>query len=282
MSASPFGSMNGTDPVERFEAQLVATARALPYPPTPDLAAAFRAAPGLTPRVQVVARRRPPLSARARWAAAAMAAVLILALGLLAVPAVRAGVIEFLRIGAVRINLVASPTPTPAPTPTGTPPPTPLPSATPLASVLNLDGQTTLEDARARAGFTIGLPTYPADLGQPDEVFLQDLEGTAVVLVWRKPEQRDQVRLSLHILSSSMLVDKMLKQSPQGIEFTHVNDHEAVWTTGPYLVVARNGNYTQTRLVTGHVLIWTAGSLTYRLEADLPLDEAVRIAESIQ
>ncbi len=276
MSAFPFSSMNGTDPVERLEAQLVATARALPYPPTPDLAAIFRGALPARP----AARRRPPLSARLGWAVAAI--LLVLLLGLLAVPAVRAGVLEFLRIGAVRIHLVAPATPTPAPTVTGTPPPTPTPTATPLASVLDLAGQTTLADARVRAGFAIGLPTYPADLGEPDEVFLQDLDGSAVVLVWLEPNQPTQVRLSLHILSSSVLVDKLLKQNPPGFEFTQVNGQQAVWTTGPYLIVARNGNYTQTRLVTGHVLIWTAGRLTYRLETDLPLDEAVRIAESIQ
>jgi hypothetical protein len=35
-------------------------------------------------------------------------------------------------------------------------------------------------------------------------------------------------------------------------------------------------------LVQGHVLIWAEGGLTYRLESGLLLEEALRIAESLQ
>jgi hypothetical protein len=35
-------------------------------------------------------------------------------------------------------------------------------------------------------------------------------------------------------------------------------------------------------MITGNVLIWTDGALTYRLESDLPLAEARRIAESLR
>jgi hypothetical protein len=34
-------------------------------------------------------------------------------------------------------------------------------------------------------------------------------------------------------------------------------------------------------LIDGHVLIWAEDNLSYRLESDLPLEEAIRIAESI-
>jgi hypothetical protein len=36
------------------------------------------------------------------------------------------------------------------------------------------------------------------------------------------------------------------------------------------------------RLIEGNVLIWTEGDLTYRIETDLSLEEAIRIAESLQ
>jgi hypothetical protein len=36
------------------------------------------------------------------------------------------------------------------------------------------------------------------------------------------------------------------------------------------------------RLIDGHVLIWTDGNLTYRLETDLSLEEALKVAESLQ
>ena len=42
MSQEPFVYTNGRDPLERWEAQLIAAARAFPYPQTPDLAGAVR------------------------------------------------------------------------------------------------------------------------------------------------------------------------------------------------------------------------------------------------
>jgi hypothetical protein len=43
-----------------------------------------------------------------------------------------------------------------------------------------------------------------------------------------------------------------------------------------------NGVYQDVRLIKGHVLIWEQEEITYRLETDLPLEEAVRVAESLQ
>ncbi len=278
MNDQPSTAANSTDPAERFEAQLLVVARALPYPPTPNLAAQPRLA-------AVLARPLRPAPARSLgWA---LAAALMALAGLLAVPAVRAGVVEVLRLGAVRIILgpAATATLTPAATATGTRPPataTPRPTPTALASVLDLHGQTTLAEARAAVDLPIRLPSYPPDLGQPEAVFVQDLEGEAVVLVWLAPDDPTRVQLSLHILASSTLTEKMLKNRPVSLEFTTVNGREAVWTTGPYFVVARNGFFTETRLVTGHVLIWFEDNLTYRLETDQPLEEAVRMAESLE
>jgi hypothetical protein len=68
------------------------------------------------------------------------------------------------------------------------------------------------------------------------------------------------------------------------VEETTVNGRPALWTEGPYLLQFRRDGHTVTevqRLVEGHVLIWAEGEITYRLESDLPLEEAVRIAESL-
>jgi hypothetical protein len=288
-------SLNGTDPVERWESQLAAVARALPYPPTPDLAAAV-VAHTRAPRVQAVVARRPAarraLPARRAGQPAlgwALAVVLVLALTLLAVPAVRATLVTIFQIGVVRVIVGPTETPTatltPAPKSTGTPRPptaTPAPTPTPLTSVLDLAGETTLVDAIRRVDLPIRLPAYPADLGEPDLVFVQDLEGEAVVLVWLEPGDPSQVRLSLHLLSSRQLVDKLIKDGPAEVQFTRVNGREAIWTTGPYFIVNRSGHYNPTRLITGHVLIWYEPEVTYRLETSLPLDEAIKIAESLE
>jgi hypothetical protein len=47
-------------------------------------------------------------------------------------------------------------------------------------------------------------------------------------------------------------------------------------------LILPNGDIQFERLVSGHVLIWAGLDVTYRLETDLSLKEAVRIAESLE
>ena len=129
-------------------------------------------------------------------------------------------------------------------------------------------------------GFPILLPTYPSDLGRPDKVYLQDLGGSMLILVWLDPVQTGRVRMSLHeIAPGSWAIGKF---NPPAIQDTSVNGQPAVWAEGPYMLEARNHNYVNRRLIVGHVLIWAQGKITYRLETDLPLEEAIKIAESLQ
>jgi hypothetical protein len=137
----------------------------------------------------------------------------------------------------------------------------------------------TLEEARARFPFPIRLPTHPANLGEPDLVYLQDLDGAAVILVWL--DSRDPARA---VFSFQAFTDdsSIWKIDPDLVATSRVNGREAYWTSGPYLLVTASGERESTRLVEGHVLIWAEGGLTYRLEGDLGLDEAVRMAESLR
>jgi hypothetical protein len=195
--------------------------------------------------------------------------------GLLAVPPVRAAILEFLQIGAVRIWRVA---PTPSPPPVTTPHITPRPSPTSMTSVLDLEGATTLDDAKARVPFPLRWPTHPPDLGPPDHVFVQDLDGVAVILVWMQPNAPDQVRMSLHLLTSDVIAWKM---GVRRVSETTVHGQAAVWAEGPYIISMRTGDWEARRLMPGRVLIWQAGTITYRLESDLTLEEAVHMAESV-
>jgi hypothetical protein len=271
-------SRSGGNQNEQWAARVQSLAHSFSYPPTPDIAG--------TVREQLAARqvsRKPgPRPRQLAWAALI---ILIILGGLLAVPQVRAAVVEFLQIGAIRIFLVEpTPTPTPSPAPAAsnaTSTPLPRPSPTPLASLLDLAGETTLAEAQARVDFPIRLPAYPTDLGPPDWVFLQDLEGPIVILVWAEPNQPDQVRLSLHLVGPGAFLGK---GSPVTIRETTVNGQQAYWTEGPYLLQIRRGSQVEEdirRLIEGHVLIWTEQEITYRLETGLPLTEAVRIAESL-
>ena len=143
-----------------------------------------------------------------------------------------------------------------------------------------MGGETTLEDAQQKIGFPIPLPTYPADLGQPDRVFLQDAGGWMLILVWLDPQQPDHVQMSLHMIEEGSWT--IQKFQPTIIKETTVNGLRAIWTVGDYPLIMRNGDIQFTRMIDGHVLIWEENKITYRLETDLELDEAIRIAESLQ
>jgi hypothetical protein len=256
------------------------TAAALDYPPTPDLA-------GRMPAAQLgailAAHERQARARRVRRVATAVAAIATLCLIALAVPPVRAALLQILRLGAVQITLQPTPQANATPTipVTLTPQSTVTPTITPrpLSSVLDLTGQTTLEHARAELRFPVGLPTYPTDLGPPDAAFIQDLGDQTVMLVWMDRSRPGRVRLALHVLGPQAFVEKV---RPRVVATTAVHGRRALWAVGEYLLRSRSGNPELRRLITGNVLIWTDGDITYRLETDLAMPEAVRIAESVR
>jgi hypothetical protein len=206
----------------------------------------------------------------------------------MAIPGVRAGLLDLFEIGAIRIRL-SPPTSTPLPTlesqgeaPSVTSSRTTVRPSPTLPGLLdNLAGEMSLSEAREAAGFEIRLPSYPPDLGDPDYVYVQELEGAAVILLWMEPESPNEVRLALHQLASPLWAEK----HATSIEETQVNGQPAVWVAGPHFIEVRNRQgareWREARLVEGNVLIWQAHNLTYRLETKLPMEEAVRIAESV-
>jgi hypothetical protein len=233
-----------------------------------QLRAAWRAQPARN-RLRARAPWAPRHAPRPRAIAATILLVLALFGAILAAPQARAALAAFLHIGVVTI-LPGTPTP-------GASEPTPLPS------ILDLAGRTTLDDAQRRMPFPIRLPTYPSDLGPPQYVYLQNLDGKAVALVWVGPQHADQVRMALNELSSDTYVYKI---APQVVQETRVHGQRALWATGPYLlqIGSASGQHNALRrLVTAsHTLIWTERDVTYRLESDVSLEEAVRIAESLR
>lgn len=254
---------------DRWEAQLKETARAFSYPPTPDIAGAVG---------RRIASRRAGLNPRRR-ARVMLVAIGVLIVALLLVPPVRAGLLEVLRIGAVQINLVD---PTVTPPPTAEPSreqPAVTPQPTPLRSVLDLAGETSLAVAQAQVDFPIRLPSYPADLGQPDKVFLQDFGGPLLIFVWLDDQQPDRVRLSMYQFLPGPYAEK---SRPEVIKAATVNGRPAIWGQGEHLLITRSGRDVMRRLVDGHVLVWTEGEVTYRLETDLSEAEAIRVAESLR
>lgn len=252
-----------TDP---FETRLKELAQQFDYPVTPPIAKAVMVRISAKPQL-------PVLSRKLSWS---LAILFITMMSLMAIPPVRAAVFEFIQIGIVRIFPETEEL---TPIPEIETPLTPTSSAL-IPLLEEIMGEVTLQEARTQVEYPIPLPTHPADLGEPDRIFVQDVGGSMTVLVWMDDQAAGKVKLSLHIIPPNSWVIK--KVDPTVIELTNVNGQRAVWATGPYPLLLQNKEITFTRLIDGNVLIWTQGDLTYRLETDEPLEEAIKIAESLQ
>lgn len=245
---------------ENFEFRVLETARTLDYPPTPNLAGAFQ-------RGAHAVRRPPP-----RWAYA-LAIVLVVLIALLSVPEVRARILEFFRIGAIQIEL-----PTAEPI-RGTPTSENLEQYGDLIPISNLSGETTLANARKMVDFPVPLPTYPSNLGDPDHIYIQSIESGAdfIVLAWIDAENAEKVEIALYVIGPGISITK---GPVDEIQATLVDGHPAAYIRGMhYLQVDRMPDYGV--LVQAPALIWEADGITYRIEADIPLRELIRIAESL-
>jgi len=246
-----------------LEVSLQQAGRGLQYPATPDIAAQISPLPAPL--------RTRPLP-RLAWAAAAM---LALAASLLAVPDVRARVLAALQVGGVHISLPADGV-------------SKLSTTKPLAKALgqygeivplaDLSGALTLAQVRQQAGFEIALPRYPAGLGEPDRVYLQgEADSRYVILVWLDDDNADKVETALYILGPGV---RLHKDEPEVVERLWVHGSLGALVIGDHFLSA-DGETFRGVLVQAPALIWQLGELTYRIEANLPVRELVRIAESI-
>ena len=273
-----------------FETQMRSIAQRINYPHTPDIAgrvmSRLRRFPSPTGRGVSGEGRSRFISKGWAWS---LTLIVVLLFSLMLIPPVRAAVLEFIQIGIVRIFPRPTDTP-PLETPrTATPqsfaPVTATPyleSSTLLVDLSRLAGEKTLPQAQSLVSsyYPILLPTYPRDVGEPDRVFVQDADGAMTILVWFDPNDPEKVMLSLHIIPEGSWAIR--KSEPVTIEETLVNGQRAVWAVGPYPLRYSNGDIDFTRLIDGHVLIWTDGNVTYRLESNLSMEEAIKVAESLQ
>jgi hypothetical protein len=153
-------------------------------------------------------------------------------------------------------------------------------SSTLITFLDQIAGETFLANAQEIVEYPLLLPTHPSGLGPPRHVYVQDANGVMTVLVWVDAQQPGRAAMSLHFIpEGTWMIEKF---HPTVIEETEVNGRRAVWAVGSYPLMLRNGDMEFTRLVDGHVLIWVDDDITYRLETNLSLEEAIRIAESLQ
>jgi hypothetical protein len=161
--------------------------------------------------------------------------------------------------------------------------------ATPGAG-LSLGRQVSLDEARAAAGYPVGVPGL-AGLGPPDAVWLDTTgAGAVVTLVWGPRSgatATDGVGLLLSELPARIDTDFFQKFVGPGTQLEPVDVGDAGWwITGALhsvAVVGADGNVRfDTVRLAANVLLWSSGQVTFRLETSLDLTHALVLARSVR
>jgi hypothetical protein len=136
----------------------------------------------------------------------------------------------------------------------------------------------TLTQAQAEVSFPI---LSSPDLGPPEAVYVrQDHEPAVVSLVWFDAAAPEQIKAMLWQINQPLYVSKWIFLDQ--MQDTQVHGLPALGVTGPHQLQLLDSPTSPPRLVTNTVLIWTDGPMTYRLEGDFTLEEAARLAESLE
>jgi hypothetical protein len=239
--------------MSELERALVAIGRELDVPAPSDLAPAVLAHIGARRRVRPVRR----------WALALALIVLATLAATLAIPEARSALLRALHVGGARIEFVDE---------------LPEVSAEPDLE-LTLGQPVSLEEARRVAGFDLRELEMT-----PDRVYLGE-RGT----IWFLYGTPERVRLlvaqtPLHSIDQPLLLKKLAGPGTR-VEPVTVESSEGVYLSGePHflLLLDEFGNPVEesARLANG-VLLWSAGVVAYRLEADFTKDEALGLAGSL-
>ncbi len=138
--------------------------------------------------------------------------------------------------------------------------------------------QTTLANARGLVDFTLRFPTYPGDIAGPDAVYSQRFEDDVVIIATYEEARFDlyQSRLQGSFFKTAASVIRVTIGGGAGL-WVPEGGHEA-----SYLDVDEEEIAQSKRTVTRGTLLWEHDGVTYRLETELPRDEAIRVAESLR
>ena len=228
---------------------------ALAFPPTPELAGPVLA------RISRGRRRRRGLVVT--LAALAVAAAAVLA----ASPGARSAILRLVGVGGVRIERVGE-----------------LPEVDAVRRPV-FGREVSLDEARRRAGFAIGLPTLDG-LEEPDAVYFRGYpEGGTVTLLYGS---RDEPRLALSQWHGRTVEPVAVKLVPPGttVDYVRFGDALGVWLAGaPHVFFGydRSGRpFGETAYLAGNVLVWERGPVAYRLEAAVSRADAITIAASVR
>jgi hypothetical protein len=253
-----------------LETRLRALGAESTFPPTPPLAEAVTARLLAAPAPRARGARRRAL------ALALAAALLIPAAAVAAIPDARDAVLEWLglRDSGVEIRRVPTTPAAPAPAP----------------DRLALGDRVTLAEARARVRFT---PRLPATLGRPARVHVAGTpRGGRISLVYAPRPGLPQLAPGVGALvvefrgsGTRQLIQKALGPGTR-VRRVAVDGAPGAFLSGdPHAFVfvdADGAVQEETLRLAGNVLVWERAGLVLRLEADVGLREALRIARSVE
>ena len=253
--------------IEDLDVALRAVADDIRYPQTPDM----------TGDVMARVRRAPvrePVTSRSRLvfalaAAALIAVALVAAVSL--IPSARRAVAGWLGVDGIRITFDDS-----AP-------------RDPIDNELFLGTPVSADQAAHAVDFDIAIPE---ELGEPDGYFvMRYVEGGEVSLAWEPgpglPESEESgLGAVLTQFRGQARPESLKKIGDPGTLITAVavGDSNGFFIEGEPHLVVRVGNGNERVLaprLAGNTLIWDDGGVTYRLEAEVSLERAVEIAESM-
>jgi hypothetical protein len=214
-----------------------------------DLPAGVDVAPRVLARLEGGRPRRRP-----RALAVALAALALALAVALAVPPARSAILDWLGIGAVRVDLVET-----------------LPELDPAVGP-DLGERVSLAEARRRAGWELVVPAAP---GEPDAVYVR---GEAVSFTYAA--KGGGVALVLTQVPGRAV--PWAGKSALAGQVTHldVDGHDAAWIEGghEFVYVDPDGEVRAQPRLARSVLLWDRDGLTLRLEGDVDLAVALRVA----
>jgi hypothetical protein len=174
--------------------------------------------------------------------------------------------------------------------------PSGLPSRTPPSgapgSTLRLGDAVSLDDVEALTGIPPTLPIDPA-IGPPDAVYVDRSRSNQVALVWAPsaalPETRDP-GVGLILMRFDGRTDEGYHQKLIGLGVTSepvtVAGRSGFWISGDphfFFYVREDGaTIDDDRRWVGDALVWSDGTVTYRIEGALGRDATIDLAESLR
>lgn len=249
--------------IDGLELALQRLAAEIDVPPAPPIAPAVMA----RLRAARTLRARPPFPGLARWPRRRVLVLVTAALAALLALAAAAR----LSIGAVEIRIQ----PTVSPTGSSPPPENPV----------EFGREVSVAEARDAVGFPLALPSG----APPDHAFLfTTVFGRAgVLLAWEPSSSYQQIPglpwgLLLMELTGNEDVALKTVGNLSALRNVRVDGARAWWIGSPHQLTLETDVGTRTYSVSGNVLIWQVGDVTYRLETSLGLGDALRIATTVR